>query len=87
MLLKNACFLQEKDHYHLVGNVYGHEIYEDGTGVISSRIIKVDRKEEKLFISTRNSVYEIDIETCNFQSEMFAEVERLKGDENGEVGS
>lgn len=88
MLLKNACFLDSgKGHYHLVGNVYGHESYDDGTGVISSRIIKLEREGGKLEVKTKNSTYEIDIDTCNFQKDMLAEVEKLEGDENGEVGS
>ena len=88
MLLKNACFLDSgKGHYHLVGNVYGHECYDDGTGVISSRVIKLEREGGKLEVKTKNSIYEIDIDTCNFQKDMLAEVEKLEGDENGEVGS
>ena len=47
-------------HYHLQGNVYGNPKFEDGTNVITSRIIEInDIGDHKEAITRSGSVYEL----------------------------
>ena len=66
MLLKNTYLIPHGDHYHVMGEVYGHSQYIDGTNICTSRVVSFNRDESYLKIKTRNSVYEIDLDTCHF---------------------
>lgn len=48
-------FVGEDDR--LIGKVYGHPIFPDGTEVITSRVVTFDRETNKVL--TRNTEYEL----------------------------
>lgn len=43
----------------IYGNVYGSEKFEDGTFIHTSRIMKYVKEQERIFVKTKNSIYEI----------------------------
>lgn len=46
--------------YHLLGNVYGHPDFKDGTLIITSKIVKINDKGNcKEVITENGSVYEL----------------------------
>jgi len=54
----------------LVGEVYGHEKFVDGTIVVTSNIVKEDMYTDHMTIETRNTLYTL---YYSEQNEKFAE--------------
>lgn len=71
--VENCSFaLSNTGHWHLIGNIYGHPTIPDGHLMTSSRVLSFaadEQNKEKCFVVTRNSVYEINLETAQFGPE------------------
>lgn len=61
-ILKNAeLVLSNTKHWHLSGNIYNDERFEDNTFIITSRIVDINLEGKCLFVTTKTgSVYMIE---------------------------
>lgn len=69
-LIENWEIVESKNgQLHVKGEVFGHDVYDDSTMVITSRLvdcIKVDYADGVKFrVKTKNSVYQLSIEYGN----------------------
>ncbi len=68
--VKNRFSAPEIVQYHLQGNVYGHQMFNDGTPVITSMIVKVnDKCDYKEVITRSGSIYELHREDVDKEAE------------------
>lgn len=63
-ILKNVMFyISKTNHVHLIGKVYNHPIYDDGTEVVTSELVDATRPagDSTLFTTKSGSHYSVNM--------------------------
>lgn len=55
--LRNWLFIDNFGFAYLIGNVYGHWRFKDGTSVRTSYIKNARKEHDRFIIETRNTIY------------------------------